>query len=337
MNYIADRGYMDIRDMLVKAFEVEKIKCELLGSEELHSYTKFNFKIASSTRISRQRLDRVEENIERELGFLPKITKQADKLSVEVKNSEPHSISLESVMSKLSDPSLALPIPVGRCGTDDIVVDLAKLPHLLVGGETGYGKTTFLRNAINTISTRENVHLILADNKDHDFSCYEDARWLEKPVIHDFDAFVDAMDYLLDELERRYFLLAQANCRNIEIFNQREGGEKLPYIVFVVADYSEYCNSPLRSELLARFGSKLCAKSKAVGIHLTFSTAAIPYDMFESHFSLGFPARISFRTINSVQSRLMLDTNDACYLYYPGDAYFKVGFESEDIRVQTYC
>ena len=279
----------------------------------------------------------MEKDVELELGFLPKITKQADKLSVEVKNPEPRIVSLESARDKITDFNLILPIPVGKCGADDIVVDLAKLPHLLVGGEDGYGKTTFLRNAISSLTVRENVHLILADNKDHDFSNYENASWLDRAVVHDFDAFVDAMDYLLDELERRYFLLAQANCRNIEMFNQREGGEKLPYIVFVVADYSEYCNSPLRSELLARFCSKLCAKSKAVGIHLTFSTAAIPYDMFESHFSLGLPARISFKTSDSIQSKIMLDTNDACYLYYPGDAYFKVGFDSEDVRVQTYC
>ena len=99
-----------------------------------------------------------------------------------------------------------LPIAIGNDGHDDIVADLSAMPHLLIGGCDGYGKTTFLRNAINLISGTESSKLILVDSKDDDFKDYSNLDCLACPIIHDFGALVEKLEWLLEKLEERYYL-----------------------------------------------------------------------------------------------------------------------------------
>lgn len=141
------------------------------------------------------------------------------------------------------------------------------------------------------------------------------------------------MEWLLDELERRYFLLANAGVRNIKAYNQ-QNIDKLPYLVFIIADYSGF-DRRLLSDLLTNFCNRLCAKSKAAGIHLILASEKVQGDLI-GQFLMDFPAHISFKAVNTIQSRVHFYNNDAAYLYYPGDAYFKRGFEIEPVRVQTY-
>ena len=224
-------------------------------------------------------------------------------------------------------------MPLGNDGEKDIILDLHELPHLLVGGENGYGKTTFLKLAIDSISSTGNTKLVLVDNSTQDFDSYEGLDWLECPVIYDLDTLIEKMEWLLEELERRYILLSKAGVRNIKSYNQ-QAVDKLPYLVFIMADYSGFAG-PLLSDLLTSFCNKLCAKSKAVGIHLILASEKVPGNLI-GQFLVNFPAHVSFKAVNAIQSRVHFYDNDAFYLYYPGDAYFKRGFEIEPIRVQTY-
>ena len=326
---------MDIERILIQAFEKARIKCEILGCEKFYSYSRLCLKIASSPRISQNRLSKIESCLENEIGFLPKITRQDDLLYVEIRNEAPSTISLTSVQQgKLATSGFMLPIAVGNDGQDDIVADLSAMPHLLLGGCDGYGKTTFLQNAITSISRAGSSKLILVDSKYDDFKGYSNLDCLVCPVIHDFGTLVEKLEWLLEELEERYYLLASAGSRNIAEYNQK-AIEKMPYLVLVLADYSAY-NSPLRSALLLNFFSRMCAKSKAAGIHIIIASEEIPESYIKNRFLCYFPARIAFRCESAVQSKALIGSDDATYLYYPGEVYYKQDFSSTSVRLQHY-
>lgn len=325
---------MDIERILIQAFEKARIKCEILGCEKFYSYSRLCLKIASSPRISQDRLSRIESCLREEIGFLPKITRQDNLLYVEIRNEVSSQISLASVQGKFAPSGVMLPIAVGNDGQNDIVADLSAMPHLLLGGCDGYGKTTFLRNAIKSISGTGSSKLILVDSKDDDFKDCSNLDCLICPIIHDFDTLVEKLEWLIDELEWRYHLLANAGRRNIVEYNQNVI-EKMPYIVLVIADYSAY-DSPLRSELLLNFFSRMCAKSKAAGIHIIIASEEIPESYIKNRFLCCFPSRIAFRCESAVQSKALIGSDDATYLYYPGEVYYKQDFSSTSVRLQHY-
>lgn len=326
---------MDIERILIQAFETAGIKCEILGCEKFYSYSRLCLKIVSSPRISQDRLSKIESCLENEIGFLPKITRQDDLLYVEIRNEVPSTISLASVQQCKTVPSgFMLPIAVGNDGQNDIFADLSAMPHLLIGGCDGYGKTTFLQNAIASISRAGLAKLILVDSKDDDFKDYSNLDCLACPIIHDFGTLVEKLEWLLEELEERYYLLASAGIRNIAEYNQK-AIKKMPYLVLVMADYSAY-DSPLRSELLLNFFSRMCAKSKAAGIHIIIASEEIPESYIKNRFLCCFPARIAFRCESAVQSKALIGSDDATYLYYPGEVYYKQDFSSTSVRLQHY-
>lgn len=324
---------MNFKDIVINELKALKIKADYVGEHEFYSYSSHKLKIVSSPRISKSRLARLESNIEKKIDFLPLVSKHADVLEITEKNSEPNIIKADTVKGKLPLSGFELPLLLGNDGESDIILDLHELPHLLVGGENGYGKTTFLKLAVDSISSTGKAKLVLVDNPEHDFNSYEGSNWLDCPIIHDLGTLVEKMEWLLDELERRYFLLSNAGARNIKAYNQ-QAIDKFPYLVLVMADYSGF-QGPLLSDLLTNFCNKLCAKSKAAGIHLILASEKVPVDLI-GQFLMNFPAHISFKAVNAIQSRVHFYNNDAAYLYYPGDAYFKRGVEIEPVRVQTY-
>ena len=324
---------MDFKDIIIDELGALKIKADYVGIREFSSYSSHQLKIISSPRISRSRLNRLESNIEEKVGFLPQVSKYEDVLIITEKNSELNVIKADTIKDKLYQSEFELPLPLGNDGERDIILDLHELPHLLVGGENGYGKTTFLKLAIDSISNAGKAKFILVDNSEHDFNSYEWSDLLDCPVIRNLGTLVGKMEWLLEELERRYVLLSNAGVRNIKAYNQ-QAIDKLPYLVFVMADYSGF-EGCLLSDLLTNFCNKLCAKAKAAGIHLILASEKVPTGLI-GQFLMNFPAHISFKAVNAIQSRVHFYNNEAAYLYYPGDAYFKRGFEAESIRVQTY-
>lgn len=310
-----------------------KIKADYVEEKDFPSYSSHQIKITSSTRISRNRLDKLESAIEKRVGYLPQVSKYEDILEITEKKPAPNVIKADSIKDKLAQSEFELPVPLGNDGERDIIIDLSELPHLLIGGKNGYGKTTFLKLAIDSITNAGKAKFILVDNSEQDFDSYEGLDWLECPVIHDLNTLVEKMEWLLEELERRYVLLSNAGVRNIKAYNQQAIG-KLPYLVFVIADYSDF-EGQLLSDLLTNFCNRICAKAKAAGIHLILASEKVPGNLI-GQFLMNFPAHISFKAVNIIQSRVHFYNNEAAYLYYPGDAYFKRGFEIEPVRVQTY-
>ena len=324
---------MDFKDIVFNELAALKIKADYVEEKDFSSYSSHQLKITSSTRISRNRLDKLESAIEKRVGYLPQVLKYEDILEITEKKPAPNVIKADSIKDKLVQSEFELPVPLGNDGERDILIDLSELPHLLIGGENGYGKTTFLKLAIDSISNAGKAKFILIDNSEQDFNSYEGADLLDCPVIRDLGSLVEKMEWLLDELERRYVLLANTGVRNIKAYNQQTI-DKLPYLVFIMADYAGF-EGCLLSDLLTNFCNKLCAKAKAAGIHLILASEKVPGNLI-AQFLMNFPAHISFKAVNAIQSRVHFYNNDATYLYYPGDAYFKRGFEIEPIRVQTY-
>ena len=324
---------MNFKDIVINELKALKNIADYVGVQEFSSYSSHQLKIISSPRISRSRLDRLESNIKEKVGFLPQVSKYEDVLKITEKNSELNVIKADTIKDKLYQSEFELPLPLGNDGERDIILDLYELPHLLVGGENGYGKTTFLKLAIDSISNGGKAKLILVDNSEHDFNSYEGSDLLDCPVIRDLWTLIEKMEWLLEELERRYILLSNTGVRNIKAYNQ-QAIDKLPYLVFVMADYSGF-GGCLLSDLLTNFCNKLCAKAKAAGIHLILASEKVHGNLI-GQFLMNFPAHISFKAVNMIQSRVHFYNNEAVYLYYPGDAFFKSGFEAESIRIQTY-
>ena len=230
---------MDFKDIIIDELESLRTKADYVGVQEFYSYLSHQLKIISSSRVSRSRLDRLESNIEEKVGFLSQVSKYEDALKITEKNPELNVIKADTIKDKLSQFEFELPLPLGNDGARDIILDLFELPHLLAGGENGYGKTTFLKLAIDSLSNAGNAKFILVDNQEYDFSPYDGAEYLECSVIHDLGILVEKMEWLPEELERRYVLLSNAGVRNIKAHNQQAIG-KLSYLVFVMADYSGF-------------------------------------------------------------------------------------------------
>ena len=172
------RTDMDFKDVVIRELETLKIKADYVGVQEFFSYSSHRLKITSSPRISRSRLDKLESNIEGKVGYLPQISKHEDVLEVTEKNPEPNIIKAVAVKDKLAQSESELPFPLGNDGEKDIILDLSELPHLLIGGENGYGKTTFLKLAIDSILNAGKARFILVDNPEHDLTSYEESDYL---------------------------------------------------------------------------------------------------------------------------------------------------------------
>ena len=109
----------------------------------------------------------------------------------------------------------------------------------------------------------------------------------------------------------------------------------MSYLVMGIADYSAY-DSPLLSELLLNFFSRMCAKSKDAGIHIIIASEEIPESYIQNRFPCCFPARVAFRCESAVQSKALIGSDDATYLYCPGEVYYKQDFSSTSVRLQHY-
>ena len=206
---------------------------------------------------------------------------------------------------------------------EPFVADLTKMPHLLVAGSTGSGKSVSLNTMICSILFKAvpmNVRFMMIDLKMLELSFYEGIPHLLLPVMTNAKSAKTALRWLIDEMERRYQVMAEKGVRNIEKYNQKmakEEGEGIPYIVVVIDELADLMM--VSSREVEEYIARLAQMARASGIHLILATQRPSVDVLTGIIKANFPARVSFQVTSKVDSRTILDMNGAESLLGAGD------------------
>ena len=250
-------------------------------------------------------------------------------VGVEIPNRKPQIVYLRDVLSSdaFTASEYALPLALGKTTSGKpFVADLAKMPHLLIAGATGSGKSVCMNILITSLLYRLHPHqvrFILIDPKMLELSVYSGIPHLGRPVVTKPRRAEKVLADTVAEMESRYRALAEASVRNIEEFNRKQSDEekRLPYIIIFVDELADMMMSSTssRTELLI---TRLAQMSRAVGIHLILATQRPSVDVITGLIKANFPARIAFQVSSKVDSRTIIDANGAEKLLGNGDMLF---------------
>lgn len=212
-----------------------------------------------------------------------------------------------------------VPAKIGKwTGTSDtITLDLACVKSVLIGGESGSGKSCLIRHILATLTrehTPEEVRLLIADPKIVEYSDYEDSPYLLRPVVTDVEHIAETFEWLFAEYERRFNLFGKYGCRNIVTFNEAVCAgtipeEKLPNIVFVIDEFADFLIQDF--ENFEASIARLAALSRAYGIFLVLSTQHTDPKCVTELVKANLNARIAFRTGTAKASKIILEQSGA--------------------------
>ena len=232
---------------------------------------------------------------------------------------------IESDLFSASKMFLALALGKTIAG-EPFVAELTKMPHLLVAGSTGSGKSVSLNSMICSVLFRATpmaVRFLMIDLKMLELSFYEGIPHLLLPVVTTAKNAKTALRWLIDEMERRYAVMAEQGVRNIEKYNQKMGRQEagsIPYIVVVIDELADLMM--VSSREVEEYIARLAQMARASGIHLILATQRPSVDVLTGIIKANFPARISFQVSSKVDSRTILDSNGAESLLGYGDMLF---------------
>lgn len=241
---------------------------------------------------------------------------------------------LESNEAKQISSRLILPLGQGVNG-HPVIADLTKMPHLLVAGSTGSGKSVAINAFISSLlfhNSPSELKLILVDPKFVELTGYNGIPHLLTPVLTENEKVVSALKWSTAEMDRRYKLLATAGARNITAYNENAGFQALPYIVIIIDELSDLMmTAPAEvEEAIVR----IAQKARAVGIHLILATQRPSSDIITGLIKANIPARIAFNVSSNVDSRVILDQPGAEKLLGKGDMLYLPPDASKPNRIQ---
>ncbi len=246
-------------------------------------------------------------------------------IGIEISNPKREYVYLKEILQspafKSSDSPLTIALGKDISGRS-IVTDLRKMPHLLIAGSTGSGKSIFLHSVILSLiykSTPEQVRFLMIDPKRIELSVYEDIPYLLHPVVLEPKLATKALRWLVNEMERRYAVFEEVGARNLEYYNENFE-EKMPYIVMVIDELADLM--VVSSKEVETLLTRLAQMARAAGIHLLVATQRPSVDVITGLIKANFPARISFQVTSKVDSRTILDTQGAERLLGAGDMLF---------------
>ncbi|MGI4760708.1 MAG: DNA translocase FtsK 4TM domain-containing protein [Janthinobacterium lividum] len=274
-------------------------------------------------------------------------------IGIEVPNTKKEMVSIRSVLGseKFARTEMDLPVAFGRTITNEVfVADLAKMPHLLMAGATGQGKSVGLNVILASLLYKRHpatLKFVLVDPKKVELSIFNkiERHFLaklpdtEEAIITDTKKVVNTLNSLCMEMDRRYDLLKEAGCRNLKEYNAKfverrlnpkKGHRFLPFIVLVIdelADLMMTAGKEVETPI-----ARLAQLARAIGIHLIVATQRPSVNVITGIIKANFPCRISFKVTSKIDSRTILDTGGADQLIGQGDMLFSAG--SDLIRVQ---
>jgi S-DNA-T family DNA segregation ATPase FtsK/SpoIIIE len=274
-------------------------------------------------------------------------------IGIEVPNKDPQVVSMQSVIGsrKFQECTYDLPVALGKTITNEIFMfDLCKMPHLLVAGATGQGKSVGLNAIITSMLYKKHpaeLKFVLVDPKMVEFSIYSDIERhylaklpdMDKPIITDFTKVIQTLNSLCKEMDSRYDLLMKAHTRNIKEYNTKfvsrrlnplKGHKYMPYIVVIIDEFGDLIMTAGKEIELPI--ARIAQKARAIGIHMIIATQRPSTNIITGTIKANFPARIAFRVSSMIDSRTILDSPGANQLIGRGDLLFSQG--SDMIRVQ---
>ncbi len=274
-------------------------------------------------------------------------------IGIEVPNQKPLIVSMESILNskKFQESTFDLPIALGKTITNEVyMVDLAKMPHLLVAGATGQGKSVGLNAIITSLLFKKHpaeLKIVMVDPKKVEFSIYTpiENHFLAKvpgegdAIITDVTKVIQTLNSLCQEMDTRYDLLKKARVRNIKEYNAKfiarqlnpeHGHNFMPYIVVVIDEFGDLIMTAGKEVELPI--ARIAQLARAVGMHMVIATQRPTTNIITGTIKANFPARMAFKVMSQIDSRTILDAKGADQLVGKGDMLFLAG--NTPVRVQ---
>lgn len=274
-------------------------------------------------------------------------------IGIEVPNKEPQIVSMLSVISskKFQESKYDLPVALGKTITNDVFTfDLCKMPHLLVAGATGQGKSVGLNAIIASLLYKKHpsqLKLVLIDPKKVEFSIYAniEKHFLaklpdsEEAIITDVTKVVQTLNSITKEMDNRYLLLKDAQVRNIKEYNAKfisrrlnpnKGHRYMPYIVVIVDEFADLIMTAGKEVEMPI--ARIAQLARAIGIHMIIATQRPSTNIITGVIKANFPARVAFRVSSMIDSRTILDCPGANQLIGRGDLLFSQGSDLERVQ-----
>jgi DNA segregation ATPase FtsK/SpoIIIE, S-DNA-T family len=261
-------------------------------------------------------------------------------VGVEVPNDKPATVSLRDVMESKEFTRIKSPLGIGLGQSVDgapVAADLTSMPHLLIAGTTGSGKSVCVNAIIASLllkNSPDQVKFIMVDPKRVELTGYNGIPHLIAPVVVELERIVGVLKWVTREMDERYKKFSNAGARNIEDYNKHLNGSEdpLPYIVVIIDELADLMM--LAPEETERTITRIAALARATGIHLVIATQRPSVDVVTGLIKANFPARIAFAVAGSVDSRVILDQPGAERLLGRGDMLYMSGDAPAPLRLQ---
>ena len=261
-------------------------------------------------------------------------------------------ISIREIMEsdQWKATSIGIPLVIGRDSSGkSVVMDLSRAPHLLIAGSTGTGTTVCVHSMILSLLSRftpDELNLLMVDPKTVEFTHYSCLPHLISPIVTDVDKTSAALQFAVDEMEKRYRLFSKVGSRNISDFNSRkklavtgldddrkEIPDQIPRIVIIINELADIMVSDARCEVEISI-ARIAQKGRAAGIHMIIATQTPRVNVITSVIKANMPTRIAFNVTSNVDSRVILDMGGAEDLIGRGDMLFLATDSSDFRRIQ---
>jgi len=356
MKFIPTRNELEQNNIkIVQALKSYKITITKVSAKVGPTVTLFEVVPAPGVKVSQ--IKSREEDIARELAavgvrvvFIP----GSNAIGIEVANAKSSIVSMRSVLEdpKFRETRMELPVAIGKTiSNETMIFDLAKMPHLLVAGATGQGKSVGLNAIITSLLYKKHpseLKLVLVDPKKVELSLYSpiENHYLaklpdsEEAIITDTDRVVYTLKSLCKLMDRRYNLLKDAKVRNIKEYNEKflsrqlnplKGHDFMPYIVVIIDEFADLLMTAGRD--VEEPITRLAQLARAIGIHLVIATQRPTTNIITGTIKANFPARIAFKVMTGIDSKTILDQTGANRLIGRGDMLISTG-STDPIRVQ---
>jgi len=308
---------------VLKEFNIEASLANIVSGPVITRY-----EIVPPKGLKLSKIVSLEDNISLGLASHEKIRIEApvpgkNVVGVEIPNNNRAVISLKEMFSSpdFKHDSMAIPFALGKDITGKpYYADIAKIPHLLIAGSTGSGKSVCLNSLITTIlytKRPDELKLILVDPKRVELKLYDGIPHLITPVIKEIGDAINMLNWAVSYMEERYRIIENSNVRNIKSYNLISKKDKMPYLLIIIDEFADFIITGKKEieEPIIR----LAAMARAVGIHLVLATQRPSADIITNLIKANFPGRISFKVATKLESRIILDVNGAEKLLGKGD------------------